>query len=35
MDYNFNKDLAEMSESTEYVDDPLAEGDEDDEGELV
>ena len=35
MDYNFNKDLAEMSESTEYVDDPLQEDEEDDEGEVV
>ena len=35
MDYNFNKDLAEMSESTEYLDDPLKEDEEDDEGELT
>jgi hypothetical protein len=38
MDYNFNKDLAELAESTEYIDNPLAkdsEEDDDDEGELV
>lgn len=38
MDYNFNKDLAELAESTEYMDDPLAEDGEEedgDEGELV
>ena len=38
MDYNFNKDLAELAESTEYVDNPLredGEDDDDDEGELV
>lgn len=35
MDYNFNKDLAELSESTEYVDNPLNEDEDDDEGELT
>jgi len=35
MDYNFNKDLAELSESTEYVDNPLGEEEDDNEGELT
>lgn len=37
MDYNFNKDLAELSESTEYLDNPLKEEDDEDdnEGELT
>lgn len=36
MDYNFNKDMAELGESTEYNDKPTStEEEEDDEGELV
>ena len=35
MDYNFNKDLAGLAESTEYVDNPLSEDEDDDEGEVV
>jgi len=35
MDFNFNKDLAELAESSEYVDNPLDEDEDDGEGELV
>ena len=35
MDYNFNKDLAELAESTEYIDEPNPDDDGDDEGELL
>ena len=35
MDYNFNKDLAELAESPEYRDEPILEDDEDDEGEML